>query len=210
LILLELNYLPPVSWMATAWQNEQIELEAQEHFEKGSYRNRCHIAGPNGVQRLSIPLFKGKHQQTPVREVRISYDEAWQRLHWRSIVAAYGSAPYFEHYAAGLERFYTQNFPFLFDFNLELLQWVCAKINCKTEFLFSETFRPYKIQMPDDYRGLIRPKQEVRPEWFQPAPYSQVFAERHGFLEDLSVLDLLFCCGKRSGEILSASRQIMA
>jgi hypothetical protein len=205
LILLELNYLPPVSWMATAWRNEQIELEAQEHFEKGSYRNRCHIAGPNGVQRLSIPLFKGKHQQTPVREVRISYDEAWQRLHWRSIVAAYGSAPYFEHYAAGLERFYTQNFPFLFDFNLELLHWVCAKINCKTEFLFSETFRPYNVQMPDDFRGLIRPKQETRPEWFQPAPYSQVFAERHGFLEDLSVLDLLFCCGKRSGEILSDS-----
>ena len=70
-ILLELPYLPPVSWMALAWQSKTLWLEACENYQKGSYRNRCHIAGPNGIQRLSVPLEKGKHQQTPIRQVRM-------------------------------------------------------------------------------------------------------------------------------------------
>lgn len=191
--------------MTLVWGRETALLEAQEHFQKGSYRNRCHIAGPNGLQRLSIPLLKGKHQQTPVREVRISYDEPWQRLHWRSITAAYGNAPFFEHYGPELEQFYTRQYPFLFDYNLALLEWLCRKTACKTRFELSETFRPRNVSMSGDYRESVHPRRTMPPEWFTPSPYAQVFAEKHGFLPDLSVLDLLFCCGKQSGGVLSAS-----
>lgn len=203
--MLELGYLPPVSWMSLLWNNPHLKLEACEHFQKGSYRNRCHIAGPNGVQRLSIPLFKGKHQQTPVREVRIAYDMPWQRLHWRSILAAYGNAPYFDHYVDGLAPFFHQPFPFLFDFNLALLEFVLQKINFTGNIQFTETFLPYSVSMPNDYRNQITPKSVTNCPWFYPAPYPQVFLEKSGFLPDLSVLDLLFCYGKQSGNILEAS-----
>jgi len=193
--------------MCLLWNTPDLSLEACEHFQKGSYRNRCHIAGPNGVQRLSIPLFKGKHQQTPIREVRIAYDVAWQRLHWRSILTAYGNAPYFEHYVDGLAPFYEKNTHFLFDFNLSLLEFVLGKINFSGTLQFTTEYAVPGSAGIEDYRNLISPKQITEAAWFQPSPYPQVFLERSGFIPDLSVLDLLFCYGKQSGKILEASFQ---
>lgn len=178
-------YLPPLSWCAAFWNSDTLVLEACETYQKGSWRNRCRIAGPNGVQLLSIPLEKGKNNKMPVREVRIACGEPWQRQHWRSITTAYGNAPYFEHYADDLRPFYHKNFEFLFDFNLNLLEMVCRKM---------------------DWQGDIAPSAQFLPEPLPPEGeairYPQVFEEKHGFIPDLSVLDLLFCCGKQGGEIL--------
>lgn len=182
-------YLPPVSWCAVAWNSKAVELEAHEHYQKGSLRNRCHIAGPNGVQRLSIPLEKGKHRQMPIREVRIAYDEPWQRQHWRSITTAYGNAPFFEHYADGVFAFYDRKYTFLFDYNLDFLTFILQKkLGWPGEIRLTESFRPPQAGYPEAIESAIR--------------YSQVFEDRHGFLPDLSVLDLLFCCGKTGREIL--------
>lgn len=187
---LPLYYLPPVSWCAAAWNNEVVVLEAQEHYQKGSLRNRCYIAGPNGIQRLSIPLEKGKNQQMPIREVRIAYNEPWQRQHWRSIRTAYGNAPFFEHYAGDLAPFYEKRYTFLFDYNLELLKLIFQK----------KLGWPGKIRLSEQYR----PPATLSPyPVFQAKPYPQVFEDRHGFLPDLSVLDLLFCCGKEAGFYLA-------
>lgn len=183
-----LCYLPPVSWCAAAWNSEALVVEAHEHYQKGSLRNRCHIAGPNGVQRLSIPLEKGKHQQVPIREVRIAYDENWQRQHWRSISTAYGNAPYYEHYAEDLAPFYEKRFVFLFDYNLDLLTFILQK----------------KLAWPGEIRISEFYEAPAAVEYGMTRRYPQVFEEKHGFLPDLSVLDLLFCCGKRGGEVLAA------
>lgn len=205
-ILLELQYWPPVSWLALATSNGALFLESCENYQKGSYRNRCHIAGPNGLQRLSIPLQKGKHQQTSIREVRIAYDEPWQQIHWRGICAAYGNAPFFEHFAHQIEFFYQKRFEFLFDFNLELLYFFLKKTGCEKQIQLSATFQP----APDpkqilDLRDVVSPKRPTPPDLFLPETYPQVFLERHGFLPDLSALDLLFCCGKQSAQILQNS-----
>ena len=208
-ILVELPYLPPVSWMAPAWQSGVLWLEASENFQRGSYRNRCHIAGPNCIQRLSIPLQKGKHQQATVRGVRIAYEEPWQQVHWRSIQAGYGNAPYFEYYVEDLAPFYQKRYSFLFDFNLELLHFLFKKMGWNGEIRFTETWSGQVSSPADtpvvDFRNKVSPKATTLPHWFQPIPYAQVFTERHGFLPDLSALDLLFCCGKQSAAVLSQS-----
>lgn len=204
--LLSLAYLPPVSWFALLEHTETAVLEVHENYQKGSLRNRCHIAGPNGVQRLSIPLVKGKHQQMPIREARIAYDEPWQRLHWRSIRAAYGNAPFFEHYADTLALFFEKNYPFLFDFNLELLYWLMAKIKGRGELIHSQGFAPKDgRELLHDYRDAIGPEPDDWPDWFFPARYPQVFMEKTGFLPNLSALDLLFCTGNQAKEILEKS-----
>jgi len=197
--LIELLYWPPVSWLTLARHSSTLWLEACENFQKGSYRNRCHIAGPNGVQRLSIPLQKGKHQQTPIRDVRIAYGEPWQRNHWRSIRTAYGNAPFFEHYADEIAPFFEKKHNFLFDLNLEVLHFLLEKMRWQGQLHCTETYRAPGAPEPLlDARGLIRPDQPTMAEWFVPTPYPQVFTERHGFLPDLSALDMLFCCGGKS------------
>lgn len=197
--LIELFYWPPVSWQSLAAISEGLLLEACENFQKGSYRNRCHIAGPNGLQRLSIPLQKGKHQQTPIREVRIANEEPWQRAHWRSIRTAYGNAPYFEHYAAEVAPFFEKNYAFLFDLNLDIVQFLLKKSRWFGSIQLTEVFQKPGSEPQDqgvfDARGLIAPNTPTSADLFVPIPYPQVFSERHGFLPDLSALDVLFCCG---------------
>lgn len=205
-ILTELPYLPPVSWMAMIWEKQELCLEACENFQKGSYRNRCYIAGPNGIQRLSIPLLWGKHQQTPVREVRIAYNEPWQQVHWRSIQAAYGNAPFYPFYADELVRFYENRYVFLFDLNLDLLYFLLKKMGWPGKIQLTEGYTPKGgATQFFDFRDGVTPKNLLSPAWFQPEPYPQVFTERHGFLPGLSALDLLFCCGRQSGNILQKS-----
>ncbi|MFM7400094.1 MAG: WbqC family protein [Bacteroidota bacterium] len=179
-------YLPPVSWCRHAVAAGELVLEAHEHFQKGSWRNRCEIAGPNGRQLLSIPLVKGKNNKMPVRDVRIAYDEPWQRQHWRSIRTAYGSAPFFEHYAHELTAFYEKKYVFLFDLNLELIEFV----------LLQKMKWPGMIQLTDVYQPFT-----PRPTVITPR-YPQVFEDKNGFLPDLSVLDLLMCAGKNGLDYL--------
>jgi WbqC-like protein family len=201
-IILSTAYLPPISWCTLAWNAEKIALEKHENYQKGTYRNRCHILGPNGLQKLSIPLTQGKHQQTPIHEVKIAYTEPWQKIHWRSIRAAYGRSPYFEHYAPFLMPFYEKQYEFLFDFNHELLLMVFKKLGFTSSFEFSETWQENYVSNPIDYRQAVQFDAAKQGNWFIPKHYSQVFEEKHGFVADLSILDLLFCSGKYSNGYL--------
>lgn len=205
--LVSLAYAPPVAWFALLWPCDTAMLETQENYQKGSLRNRCYIAGPNGLQRLSIPLLKGKNQQQALRDVRLAAGEPWQRQHWRSLRTAYGNAPYWQHYADALAPFYERKFTFLIDFNLELLAWLGDKLRFPCRLQPSETYAPKPAGPPAaDYRDALPEEPGQIPPWFAPSPYPQVFQEKHGFLGNLSAFDLLFCTGNRAGEFVGASR----
>ena len=202
-ILLEIQYFPPVQYFSKLATAPVVFLEQHEHYVKGSYRNRCHIAGVNGVQRLSIPLCKGKNQQQPIREVRIAWDEPWQTQHWQAIRSAYGNSPFFEHYAGAFEPFFKKRkHEWLWDWNVELLQLLMKLMGLKTELRFTESYEPAPEGVLD-FRGKIHPKRPAEDADFSPVHYSQVFEDRHGFLENLSVIDLLFCTGPASRGFLN-------
>ena len=166
-VLLEAQYLPNVQYFSKLVQIPSLVLEAHENYQKGSYRNRCHIAGANGLMRLSIPLRKGKNEQLSIQKTEISYDEPWTSQHWHSIRSAYGNAPYFP---------------------------------LPVEISLSEDFAKAVPDDTLDLRGHIHPKSHRQrvDRNFQPVPYPQLFEERHGFLPNLSILDLLFCAGPQA------------
>ena len=187
---IEIQYLPPIAFWSAWKEYGHITIEQKEHYIKGSYRNRCHIAGANGLLRLSIPLKKGKHQQTPIREVRISYEEDWQKQHWQSILSAYGKAPFFEYYVDTILPFYERKYIFLFDFNLKLIEALRNEINGSLTYALNKEYVPKSNDDPKDMRDVIVPK-----EFHDTPRYPQVFEEKHGFLSNLSILDMLFCVG---------------
>jgi hypothetical protein len=202
-ILLEIQYLPPIQYFTKLSSGEPVYIEQWEHYQKGTYRNRCHIAAANGLTRLTIPLIKGKNEQQAIREVRIAYYEPWQRQHWQSIRSAYGNSPFFEFYADVLQPFYEKPFPFLFDFNLELLQTLLKLLRMDVTLQLTDAYVDVAPDGWTDLRNAIHPKphlQKPDPD-FTPKSYHQVFEDRYAFLPNLSMLDGLFCLGK-SGDLM--------
>ena len=129
LAIFPLFYLPPVSYFTALKENDfKFSIEKYEHFVKQTYRNRASIASPDGILDLMVPVVKGSKFKTPIKDVKISYDAKWQRLHWLSMQTCYRSSAYFEFYEDGLAPFYHQKFDFLFDFNVELFTWILKQL----------------------------------------------------------------------------------
>ncbi|MCP3927868.1 MAG: WbqC family protein [Bacteroidetes bacterium] len=206
-ILLELQYLPPIQYFTKFLLHEQVIIEQWENYQKGSYRNRCVIVGPNGLQRLTVPLRSGKNEGQNIQKVEIAYDEPWQIRHWRAICTAYNNSPYFPYYEGQLEPFFQRQFTFLFDFNKSLLNLLLDLLQIKTSIIYSARYEKSPEVNMQDFRNGIFPKKHRQKEDpnFYAAAYPQVFLEKHGFLPNLSILDLLFCTGPQAQIVLEES-----
>ncbi len=171
-----------------------------------SFRNRCMLAGAEGILSLSIPLKEGRNQRVAISEVIISDSEKWQSHHFKSLQSAYNRSPFFEYYRDELSDLYKKPFVKLADWNLHCLGWVKQKLNFPSEIRFTEQTIPYGSAGQDDSRD------EVRPQNFSlwnPVLYHQVFEEKTGFLPNLSILDLLFNTGPEAADLLrQAARSI--
>ena len=200
-IVLASHYLGNLQYYSKFEHFDQVLIEQHETYSKGSYRNRCYIAGPNGRLRLSIPLLKGKNEQMPIKEVKIAYEEAWYKHHWQSIQSGYGNAPYFEYYAERIKGILSKRHTFLFDLNMELLYQISEWLGLKAETgMTASWFKEYTAANHSDLRNLISPKdfEGKNDSAFQIVQYPQVFLEKSGFLPNLSILDLLFCTGPQA------------
>ena len=193
--LFPLFYLPPVSYFSALNQQDfNVELEKFEHFPKQTYRNRATIVSPNGALNLFLPVVKGSKFHTTVKDVRISYDFKWQRLHWLSLQTCYRNSAYFEYYEDDFARFFEKQPEFLFDHNLEILDWLLKQLKKKVEFKFTTEF----LKAPEgtaDFRDRTLFKSDAD---FPAKPYFQVFDDRNGFLPNMSIVDLLFNQGPQA------------
>jgi len=195
-----LFYLPPVSYFSALNSvNYEFTLEKEEHFPKQTNRNRTRIYSPNGPLDLFLPVIKGSKYHTKMKDVKISYDFKWQRLHWLSLESCYRNSPYFEYYEDELVPFYQKKYEFLFDYNLELLQWVFKQLKKAPQLQFTTEYIK-EIPAEQDYRSKLHFKS---PDLLFPVKqYSQVFEDRAGFLPNMSIVDLLFNQGPQAKNYL--------
>jgi hypothetical protein len=190
-----LFYLPPVSYFsALKAVNFEFEIEKWEHFPKQTFRNRATVASPNGALSLFIPVIKGSKYHTKIKDVKISYDFKWQRLHWMSLQTCYRNSAYFEYYEDEIAAFYHQETKYLFDYNLALTSWLFKQIKQPAAFNFTESYIK-EIPVAADYRNANRFKAENNQNL---KPYFQVFDDRNGFLPNMSFVDLLFSQGPQA------------
>lgn len=184
-VLLPLHYLPSITWFWYYLHYNCVEIEHCENFVKATGRNRCYISGPNGKLTLSIPLQGGRDHHRLYKDTRISYQQNWQVSHWRSMVAAYNSTPFFEYYAPKLQPLYNKQYEFLFDYNLQLFEALKAMLKIETPYTFTTEYKAENSDVTDC--RMLAEKNNPR--------YYQIFEERNGFIAGLSVVDLLFHAG---------------
>ena len=201
--LTEIQYFPSVIFYKNSYGCTNIIFDQYEAYQKMSFRNRCIIAGANGAIHLSVPLQNGRNQKTMMKDVRISGAGKWQNDHWKSIVSCYNKSPWFEFYKDELQQLYEKHFEFLLDWDLACFEWSIQKLGLPVELSAAE--KSIQEQGSDvlDFRDKILPKNYKD---FAAAPYHQVFESKTGFMPNLSILDLLFCEGKRAKEMLVSQK----
>jgi hypothetical protein len=202
-ILLSTAFFGPVSYFTYLSASDNCTLEQHEHFIKQTYRNRAVILGANGPVSLIVPVEKGRAQKVRIKDLRIAYDEEWQRNHWRTIFSAYNSSPFFEYYADEIEPFFRKKHTFLFDFNLKITQTILDILDISKSLQLTESFEQISAETLN-LREKISPKahRNTADERLMLQPYTQVFSEKFGFIPDLSILDLLFNEGPSAHSIL--------
>jgi len=182
------NYLAPIEYYHYLIQNNSLALDFYENFVKQTYRNRCYILSPNGVQNLTIPIIKARKKK-PIKNVKISYDENWRKIHWKSLEAAYRSSPYFEFYEDDFHPFYHEKkYDFLIDLNWDLGQKIVELLNLDISIKKSTKYID-EIDVKADFRNVFSPKINNRLQFKE---YIQVFSDRNGFAPNMSLVDLLF------------------
>lgn len=139
---------------------------------------------------LSVPIkhVGGDQGRQLYQKVVLDNTYQWQRMHWRTLQTAYRTSPYFEYYEEDLRPLFEKKFELLIQFNLEAIAILCKCL--QLEMPDGQTVS-YQTNLTDftDARHLVSAKKEFP---FAPKEYVQVFGDRHGFIPNLSVLDLLF------------------
>ena len=217
--ILQSNYIPWKGYFDLIAAVDEFILYDDMQFTRRDWRNRNQIKTPQGLSWLTVPVkVKGKYHQT-IRETEIDRQE-WAKAHWNSLVLNYRKAPHFDEVAAFLEPIYLRGTcEFLSPLNRQLLESICSYLGITTsitnswdydlsegkserlanlcvqargtEYVSGPAAKDYIDESAFSERGL-------RLSWFdyQGYPeYPQLWGE---FVHKVTILDLLFNCGKES------------
>ena len=203
-VLLSTAYFPPAEYFSLIAGTGKVIIEKHENYIKQTYRNRCIILGANGPLALIVPVLRGSFHKTALKDLKIDNGRKWRELHLRGISSAYASAPFFEYYNDAISRVISRPFTYLLDLNTEALMTVCEALGLDAEINLSEEFAPAGTNNRD-YRNSISPKRPVDVRGYSHIPYTQVFGDRYGFTERLSIIDILLNNGPGTGALLQRS-----
>lgn len=192
-ILIDLHFLGSIAYYTKLLEYQEVIFERNEYFVRASYRNRCKIAGPNGLNELSVQIKKGRKLKRLYTDVQLAYEHRWHKIHWHTLESNYRCSPYFEYYEDHFAPFFKTEYSHLYDFNLALFQLINKLLQLNIKISFTDTFQKNAPEDVDDYRGYFMPNKTVAN--FTPPEYIQVFSNKIGFLPNMSIIDLLFCEG---------------
>jgi len=196
-ILIHPTYFPSISHFVAMVKANSVTFEMEDNFQKQTNRNRMYIYSPNGIQLLNIPIKHSKEIHQKTKDVRLETAFDWQKQHFKSLEAAYRTSPFFEYYEDAIAPIFTKKHTFLMDLNFETIEIVKKCLGLTFEA--NKTIE-YFHEVPsfDDYRILANGKKDNS----NFDEYTQVFEEKHGYINNLSILDLLFNEGRYALEYL--------
>lgn len=191
--LLSSAYFGPIQYYSKLFRYDEVGMERYDNYVKQTFRNRCVIMTTNGPQSLTIPIEGFDGSKCLMRDIRISDHGNWRHLHLNALESAYGVSPYYEFYIDEIRPFFQRHWDYLYDFNLEICMKMCDLIDIRPNIVSTNEY--VKSDEVDDFRDSIRPKHPLLDTSFISRPYYLVYQQKHGFVGNLSILDLLFNMG---------------
>ena len=196
-ILIHPTYFPSISHFVAMAKADSITFETEDNFQKQTNRNRMYIYSPNGIQLLNIPVKHSKVAHQKFKDVRIENAFDWQKNHFKSLEAAYRTSPFFEYFEDDIRPIFEKKHDFMMDLNFQTMEIVMDCLGIP--FTYDKTTEYFhEVADKTDFRHLANGKKDAS----QFEPYTQVFDEKHGFLNNLSILDLLFNEGRYAVDYL--------
>ena len=199
-LLIHPNYLPAISQLKLIIDSKKLIFEINDNFQKQTHRNRTYIYGANALLLLSIPVIHSQKNRKKFKDVKIAYDYDWLTQHLKSFQISYRSSPFFEYYEDKLVDLYVRREKYLYDFNLRSIDVLFDMLQINLEYDFT---KGYREQYSDilDYRNNYKKLNSS----FKIKEYTQVFESKHGYIENLSALDLIFNEGPNAINFLKTS-----
>jgi len=198
---IEIHYLPSIEYMALAYADSGIQFEVFEHFPKQTFRNRTRILGANGIETLTVPIVHRHGSKQLTKDVQVDYSQDWIRRHQGAIQAAYGNAPFYEHFEPFIQQIFAKKSKFLVDLNIHYFNFLTKVLGKTLPHSFTEEFL--------NQGGVSKWNQlHAKENWdnrlnYKNTPYRQCFGST--FEPNLSVLDLVMNHGNESYDILMQS-----
>jgi len=194
-LILSSALFPPIGWFALLYNHKNCLIEAHETYSKQTYRNRFSILSANEKLDLNVPVKKINGNHTVISDILIISDENIIRNHLTALESAYKSSPYFDFFFDEIKIFYTQKYKSLLEMNLESIKVIEKILRHKFEFQLNNKFvKEYNSDLFFDLRFDISPK-NIQTENFKYPEYYQTFEHKFGFVQNLSILDLVFNLG---------------
>jgi len=198
---------------------DEFILYDDMQYTRRDWRNRNQIKTPQGVQWITVPvLVKGKYHQK-IKETEIDGVE-WAEAHWKSLVQNYRRAPYFSEIAVWLEPLYTTNtYTHISQLNLRFIQAIChylgvtTIISSSSDYLLldgkTERLADLCLQAgaseyisgpaaKDYIDESVFSNLNITLTWFDYSGYPEHPQLWGAFTHGVTILDLLFNCGKSS------------
>ena len=187
-IIIHPTYFPNIVHFVAMVKAKEVCFETDDNFLKQTYRNRAYIYGANGKLALNIPVIHSQKNRQKYRDVKIFNDDNWQDIHWKSLLSAYRTSPFFEYYEDELKPLFFQKADYILDFNVKCFEAICDCLQLDLNTFKTKTYQK-TVDDKNDFRHLVNAKKETDQ---QLEVYTQVFSNKHGFIPNLSILDLLF------------------
>jgi hypothetical protein len=187
-IIIHPTYFPNISHFVGMANAESILFEVKDNYQKQTYRNRAYIYGANGRLALNVPVKHSLKNRQLFKDIKIANETNWQLLHWKSLLSAYRTSPFFEFYQDDFAPLFHNKQHFILDFNFKCLELVFDCLQLDLDYKTTTEYNK-EVTCKNDLRYLVNARKETE-IMFQ--PYTQVFVAKHGFINNLSILDLLF------------------
>lgn len=195
-ILIYPTYFPSISHYIAMIDAQSVTFEVEDTFQKQTNRNRMYIYSPNGIQMLNIPV-KHDSANSNFKDIKIDNQNNWQKNHFKSLEAAYKNSPFYEYFVDDLNPIFEKKHEFMLDLNFEVFELVNAALGISIP-LEKTTEYLHEVSDKSDFRYLVNGKKDTTII----EPYTQVFDNKYGFINNLSILDLLFNEGRYAVDYL--------